>query len=347
MSAPTTAPAGEQAPATPPAVALLHLILGRWVSMMVCAAAELGVADHLRNGPRTADDLARETQADPSSLYRLLRGLANYGVFAEVAPRTFGLTPLGNCLRSDVYDSMRGAARMMGSAWHLRAWEDIVHSVRTGQPGFDAAHGCKPFDYFTEHPEAAEIFNQTMIGFSRLEHPAIVAAYDFGRFGSLMDVAGGRGHLLAAILKEYPAVKGIVYDLPHVVESARQHATETGLPADCRFQAGSFFESIPAGADAYMMKFILHDWNDAECGTILGRCREAMGGKATLLVIEHVIQPDEPSLGKLLDIEMLVVPGGRERTEDEYRALFAASGLRLNRVVRTSGPLSIMEVVPA
>jgi len=332
----------------PASAQLLQMIMGKWVSAAISAAAELGIADQLAGGDKTVDELAAATSAHAPSLYRLLRSLASVGIFAETQTRRFTLTPLAQCLRSDVPDSMREMARfsIMPAAW--QAWGELVHSVKTGESGVRKAFAVdNPFDYFKDHPEEAAIFDGAMTDMTRQTAPGVAQAYDFGRFGTLMDVAGGRGFLLATILKRHPNLRGILLELPHVAESARQTFAAEDLDYRCQVVSGDFIESVPPGADAYLMKHIIHDWDDAHALTILRNIHKVIQPSGRLLLVETVVPTgNEPSFAKLLDLEMMVLPGGLERTRDEYRDLFAAAGFRLLEIYPSHGPESIIEGVP-
>lgn len=328
---------------------MMQMITGKWLSQAIYAAAELGVADHLAKGPRSSADLATAVGADPSSLHRLLRALAGFGVFTADDQGRFALTPLGETLREGVPGSVRAMSRMMGMQPTWRAWEDIVYSVRTGKSAFEHQNGMNGFEYMKTHPTEAAIFDGAMTSFSAAEIPALLGAYDFSQFDRVVDVAGGRGHLLAAILGANAKATGVLFDLPHAVDGARAFLADAQLASRTQVVAGDFFQSVPAGSGVYVLKHIIHDWNDDACKAILASCRKAMQPTGKLLVIEMVIPPNnEPFFGKLLDLEMLVVtPGGRERTEAEYRAMFAAAGFTLTRTIATHAPVSILEATPA
>jgi hypothetical protein len=332
--------------AEPPARAIMRLITGFWTSQAIHVAAKLRLADRVKDGPKSAADLAAATGTHAPSLYRLLRMLAGHGIFAEDSQGRFALTPLAECL-CDTPLSQYAVAVMMGDE-HYRAWGDLLYSVRTGKPAFDAIYGKPVFDYLAEHADQAKIFDQAMTGFHGPETQAMVDAYDFSGLNTLIDIGGGNGSLITTVLRKYPSMKGVVYDLPNVVARTAEYLKTAGVADRCRTIAGSFFESIPPGGDAYLMRHIIHDWTDEQCRTILGHCRKAMSPHARLLVIEMVIPPgNTPAFGKLLDLNMLVLPGGQERTEAEYRALYQAAGFRLSRIVPTAMEVSIVEGVPA
>jgi hypothetical protein len=326
----------------PASAQVLQMLAGKWVSRAISAAADLGVADHLKDGPRTAAELAAACGAREREVYRLLRALASVGIFEERAPRQFALTLLAEPLRIDSPESIRNMARFMGMPMTWRAWEPLTESVRTGQTGMAQVGVPNAFDYLRDHPEESEIFNAAMTDFSRQSANAVADAYDFSRFRKLVDIAGGHGALLKAILARNPGVTGVLFDLPHVIEGAR-----AGLPGTCSTESGDFFQAVPAGADGYMLKHIIHDWDDEPAAAILRCCRKAIAPDGRLLVIEMVIPAgNEPHFGKLLDLEMLAIPGGLERTEQEFRDLFAAAGFELTAVIPTRSPVSVIEGRP-
>ena len=320
---------------------------GKVVSTALSLAAELGIADLLAEGPCSSDELAQATATHPQSLYRVLRLLSSVGVFTETASRRFALTQLGECLRIGVSGSMRSWVRMSGLPVWLQTFAEALHSVRTGEPAFKRATGLEFFDYFAAHPDEGEIFNGAMNDFGQVVSAAVVQAYDFGGITRLADIGGGHGTLIAAILKLYPHMNGVLFDLPHVAEGSRQAIGSAGLASRCEVVAGDFFRSVPAGCDAYILRWIIHDWDHDRAVAILRNCRQAMGETGRLLLVEAVLSPgDDPHPGKLLDFLMLLGPGGQERTEAEYGALLLEAGFRLNRVVPTDSPMSIIEAVP-
>jgi hypothetical protein len=326
--------------------AILQMIAGKWVSQALYVLAKLGISDLVAAGIHDSDSLARETGTHPASLYRVLRATASLGVFSEYEPGRFELTPLAECLRSDVPQSLRSFAIFVGDSYTWRPWGELLQSVRTGLPSFEPVMGMPPFEYLARNPEAGNVFDDAMTNFSRMETPALVSAYDFFGITRLVDVAGGRGSLLAEILKQNPHIGGILFDLPSVIEGARNNIEAEGLGGRCEVIAGDFLQSVPQGADAYILKHIIHDWDDERSIAILRNIERSMASDSKVLVMEMVIEPgNEPSFGKLLDLEMLVIPGGQERTEAEYRRLFAAAGLRLTKVYPTQAPISIIEGV--
>jgi hypothetical protein len=324
------------------------MIIGMHVSRAISVAAELGIADALKDGPKHVEELAAATSTHAPSLYRLLRALASVGIFAEVEGRQFTLTPLAACLRSDAPDSIRNLARWFGAPLSWSGWGELLHSVKTGETGVKQALGVTdPFAYMSEHPEQAQIFHACMTEISRMNAPDIVGAYDFGRFRKIVDAGGSHGLLLSAILRRYPSPHGVVFDLPRVMEGARRVIAADGLTERCEAVAGNFFESVPAGADAYVLKQVVHDWDDAPAVAILRNVRQAIPPEGRLLLIEFVIPPpNEPSLSKVFDLGMLVATGGRERTEIEYRDLFAAAGFTLAAIHPISSGQSVIEGVP-
>jgi hypothetical protein len=326
---------------------MLEMIKGFWVSRALYAAAKLGIPDLLRDEPKNSDDLAQATGTHAPSLYRLLRALDSVGVFAEDDKGRFALTPLGATLLTDVPGSLRYFAIEELGENHYPAWERVLHSVETGAIAFDHVYGVSKWQYMAEHPDEARIFDAAMSSFSSVVAAAVVAAYDFSFCGTVVDMGGGDGTFLSAILKANPSLRGVVADLPHVVEGARRRLEAEGLADRCEVAGGSFFESAPAG-DTYTLKFIIHDWDDEQSAAILRNCRNAMPANGRVLLVEMVIRPGAAtSFGKYVDLNMLVMTGGRERTEAEYRALLDSAGLRLTRIIPTYTEMSILEAVPA
>jgi hypothetical protein len=330
-----------------PEAHLLQLAFGALFTQALNAAAKLRLADLLAEGPRSVAELAAATRTHERSLYRLMRSLASVGVFTEVEPKVFALTPVGEKLRAGVPGSMRNCAIFMGEEWHWRAWGHLLHSVRTGETAWQHVHGIPIFEFFEANPDAAAVFNDTMTDMSTGVAPAIVEAYDFSGFHVLADIAGGHGYLLAQILKANPTVSGILFDVASVIEGAGGMLEREGVAARVEKVAGDFFESVPA-ADGYVMKHIIHDWDDERAIKILKNIRAAMRPGAKVLVVEAVVpQGDAPHYSKLLDLEMLTLPGGVERTADEYAESFRQAGLRLTRILPTRSPFSIVEAVAA
>lgn len=324
---------------------LLDMIVGKWVSQAICAAAELGIADLLKDGPLSTADIAAKTGASENGMYRLLRALVQVGLFVESERRHFALTTLGASLRSDMPESVRGFARFVGHDLNSRPWDHLVDSVKTGQPAFDLVFGMPVFDYVTKQPESAAIFNEAMASLSLIETQAVVSAYDFREIRTLVDVGGGRGGLLAAILIANPGMRGVLFEMPHALEGARALLQQERVIDRCEVVGGDFFTMVPNGGDAYVMKRILHDWDDERAIRILQNCRQAMQLGQRILVVEVVIGLAHTSkLASFFDLEMLVVTqGGRERTEQEFQRLYGAAGFRISKVFATRAPVSIVE----
>ncbi len=322
---------------------MARMITGYWISQMIHVAARLRLADLLAGGPRTIDELAQDTGTHARSLYRLLRALASVGVCSEDHEGRFTQTPLSECLRSDVPGSQRAMAIMMGEE-HYHCWGDLLESIRTGETAFDRLYGQPIFAYLSEHPEHAQIFDAAMTAIHGQETQRVLDAFDLSGVHVLADIGGGNGSNLTGVLSRYPQMRGILFDLPHVVERARTNMEKAGLTDRCEVVGGNFFEAIPVKADAYFLRHIIHDWNDEKAELILRNIHQSMPEKAKLLVVEHVLPPgNEPSFGKLLDLTMLLLPGGVERTADEFRNLFEEAGFRLTRIVPTDGDLSVVE----
>jgi len=332
-----------------PATRLRDLIAGFVLSRAIYAAASFEVADLVAKSPTDAQTLARERGADANALYRVLRALASVGVFTEDANGKFSNTPMSELLRSDVPGSLRALSLMYGDDDVWAAWGLMLHSVRTGDAGMNQVVGMHAFDHYARHPEKAKVFDQAMVSSSSLVNRALTEAYDFSRFGRIVDVAGGYGSTLCAVLNAAPNLRGVLFDMPHVIEGAKARVAAQGFANRCEFAAGNMFESVPAGADAYFMKHILHDWDDAACGKILAAIRKAIPPDGRLLVSEKIILPGPSGYyGKITDLVMLVHnQGGRERTEAEYRELFARAGFKLTRIVPTFADHSLLESVVA
>jgi hypothetical protein len=330
----------------PPEAFLGQVAFGAMMTQALYVAAKLGVADLLATKPRPVSELAAETKTHEHALYRVLRSLAGIGIFEETAPKVFAHTPYSQALRSDAPNSMRNGAIFMGEEWHWKVWGDMMYSVQTGKPAWGHMHGAEVFDYFAVNPENAEIFNNAMTDMSVATAPAIVAAYDFTGINQLTDIAGGHGYLLAQVLKANPHMKGILFDMPPVIAGAGALFEKEGVAERVEKISGDFFSSVPKGSDAYIMKHIIHDWDDERATRILKNINSAMTENGRVLIVEVVVpEGNEPHYGKLLDLEMLASPGGLERTEQEYRELLAATGFRLTRIVPTMTPFSIIEGV--
>lgn len=324
--------------------AMLDMMVGTWVSRAIYAAAELGIADLLKDGPRSYSDIAARIGASEDGAYRLLRALAGIGVLTETEGRTFALAARGACLRSDVPGSLRDYARFLGHDLVWQPWGHLVDSIRSGTPAFDAAFGMPIFDYARSHPDAAAAFNAGMTSLSAIETLGVVNAYDFSGIRTLVDVGGGQGWLLASILKAHSSMRGVLFELPHVVESARALLNREAVSDRCDTASGDCFAAVPNGGDAYIMKRVLHDWDDERSIRILQNCRKAMNPGGRVLVVEVVVgSPDSSMFATCLDLQMLVMTGGRERTVKEFQALFEASGFELARIVATTTPVSVVE----
>ncbi|MBZ5521212.1 MAG: methyltransferase [Acidobacteriia bacterium] len=338
----------QSAPPPNPSAQILQLATGYIASTAIYVAARLGIADLLKDGPRPASWLATATHSHPDRLYRVLRALAGFGVFTESTPGTFALTPAAETLRSDVPGSVRDMAVWMADPFHFRIYAEMMHTVQTGETTFDHIYGKSAFEYFPEDPAESEVFNAAMTSLSTVMIPAVLEAYDFSGIGTLMDVAGGHGAFLRAILNKYPSMRGVLIDMDHVIEGARQLPENQALAHRCDFQSADFFAAVPTGADAIIMKHIIHDWDDDKAVRILQNCLKALSRKqgAKVLVVDMVVPPgDEPHFSKILDLEMMALPSGRERSQKEFEKLFTGAGLRLNRIVPTKSPVSVVEGV--
>ena len=322
---------------------LQQLLDGFLATQLVYVAAKLGLADLLDGGPRTAEELAAATGARADALYRALRALASLGVFEEVAGRRFALTPLAGLLRAGRPDSMRAQALVQGEQGY-RVGVELMYSVMTGAPAFERVYGMARFEHLARHPEAGAVFDQAMSESSRRSASAVVGAYDFPTAGTVVDVGGGQGVLIAAVLRARPGLRGVLFDQPHVLAGAEPVLAEAGVADRCARDAGDFFASAPPGGDRYLLRHILHDWDDERATSILRGCARAMAPGGKVLVIEGVIEAgNEPSLAKFLDLRMLLMLGGRERTAEEFGHLFDAAGLRLTHVIPAGAGSSIIE----
>ena len=333
---------------TPPP-ALRQMLTGFFISQALYVAAELGIADLLKDGAKSSDELARSTGADARSLYRLLRCLASVGVFEEVEPNHFGLTPLAAYLQTDVPGSLRAYARYLGQEWHWRPWGNLLYGVKTGKPAFDYVLGADMFDYLAQHPEASRIYSEAMGSRAAEDNAEITATYDFSSMRKVVDVGAGRGRLLVSILKANPKLEAVLFDRPAVVEATKPFIETQGLLSHCELVGGDFFEAVPSGGDAYILQKVLHDWGDEQAVAILKSCHRAMPPHGRLLICEMVLPPgNEPFVGKIQDLTMLILhPGGGERTAAEFQALFDAAGFRLSRIMPTKTSISVIEGVRA
>jgi hypothetical protein len=329
------------------------MAMGHFVPRALALAAKLGLADLLKDGPRSAHDLAAATQTHAPSLARLMRLLASAGVFAELPDGTFALTPLGEPLRADAPGSVRALVLLFAGVEAQDAWQDLEYSIRTGEPSFRrAAAGTDPYALMAGSRELTALFDQAMATFKPWTAAAVAAAIDFSAFGKVVDVGGGNGALLIGLLKAHPALAGVVFDQPHAAARAREQIAAAGLAGRCEVVAGSFFEEVPRGADAYLICNVLVDWDDERAAVILRNCRAAMPRHGQVLIVEEVYparvdESDKCRHAGAIDVLMLLCTGGRQRTEEEFRDLLAVSGFRLSRVVPTAAGVSVIQGEPA
>jgi hypothetical protein len=325
-----------------PATELMKLISGFQVSQTIAAMAELGIADVLKDGPLHSDDIAVKTECDPASLYRLLHALASAGILEEQSERRFRLTPIGECLRSDSSNSRSAWARYVGRPYVRQSWASLADSVRTGKSAFELVHHANLWQWRGERPEETGIFDAAMSELSRSGGKAIAAAHDFSAYKLIVDIGGGQGALLAAILAEYAGTHGILFDLPHVVLKAKGLLGAANVEDRCEIIGGDVFKSIPRGGDAYLIKSVLMDESDDSVVSILGRCRSAMSPSSRIIVIEHLLTPPNQPDVNYSDMTMMVMTGGRERTQQEFESLFAAAGFRFQQAVATRSPFTLL-----
>lgn len=331
-----------------PAERLFQMITGFAVSQAIYVAARLGIADLLKDGPKGTAELAKSAGADDGALYRLLRFLASQGIFAECDNDRFKLTPLGECLQTGASGSMRTWAIFWGEEWVWRPWGELLYSVRNGLPAVDRIYGVGAFDYLAEHPEAAEIFHETMNAQAAMASAAVVAAYKFAGACKIVDVGCGDGSFLAAVLKANPGARGVLFDQAHVIEKTKAVIEAESVGDRYELAAGNFFAAVPAGGDIYVLKLVIHDWDDDRAIAILKNCRDQMARDGKILLIERVLRPgNEPDPGRLIDLNMLVRQFGRERDESEYRSLLAAAGFKPTKIVPTFSQVTVIEGVPA
>lgn len=324
----------------PPPAQLMLFIVGKWISKPIYVAAELGIADMLTNGPRSIAELAQDSQSHAPSLYRMMRALASVGIFFETEGKRFELTPMAECLKEG---AMRSLALMFNSEYSDKAWGYFLDSIKTGDSAFEKAHGMPIIDWLEKNPQVAKVFNEANAYKAANSHRAIVDVYDFSGIDTLTDVGGGIGALMAEILIANPSMKGTVADIPSVIQEARKFIRSRGVANRCKTVECDFFKEIPAGSDGYLMSHILHDWSSDQCKIILKNCHNAMKPESKLLVIEMVVPPGNGfSIAKLLDLEMLV-NGGCERTEQEFKTLLESSGFKLSRIIATKESICIIE----
>lgn len=323
---------------------VFRLMTGHIISGALQVAARLDIARRLGTGPQTAASLAQACGVNEDALYRVLRALAGVGVFREDPARTFSLTPAGEILGSP---GIHALTLWITSPVNLHVHAELMHSIETGAPAVEKVFGVSAFEYFEKNPEISAIFNDAMTGVSATVVPAVIEAYDFSGIHVLVDVAGGHGGILTAVLEANPAMRGVLFDLEHVIAGARGRIASLGLSDRCSTMAGDFFKSVPGGGDAYIMKNIIHDWDDDRAVQILRNIAAVLPAGGRVLLVESVISPgNEPSPGKIMDLEMLAMAGGRERTEEEFRALFDRAGFDLTRIIPTKSPLSVIEGKP-
>jgi len=327
-----------------PIAQLLKYIAGKTYTHVISVAANLGIADLLTDGPKSVKELSNATKTHAPSLHRLLRVLDRMGIFSEESPGIFSITDVSNFLKTDSPFSVKDWAILNGSEWHSRSWMNLLYSIKTGKPSFWDIYDMKGFEYFQKNPEDYAVLNKAMTFFSKGQAARIVHSYDFSTFRTVMDVGGGYGYLLTEILKNNPSLQGILYELPEVVEGARKTIKRENLENRCKIIEGDFFNSVPKGADAYIMKYIIHDWSDENARIILKHCREAIPPEGKLLVIDKVISLKSGLNDEIMgDIEMMILGEGRERTESEFRELFSSTGFKLTKIIPTQLPLFIIE----
>jgi len=326
---------------------LQQIFIKDWLSQAVYVAAKLGIADLLKDGPRNINDLAKATDTHPQSLYRILRALCSAEIFEEKPDCYFSLTPIANYLLSDIPDSMRSAAIMYGESWHWQPWGHLLESVKTGKSAFECVYDMNLFEYMQQNPEANRVFNAAMTSLSSLVEPTLIESYDFSSVHTLVDIGGGSGTLMLPLLRANLNMQGILFDLPHVITDFKDALESSGLGDRCTLASGDFFESVPTGGSLYIMKHILHDWDDERCIAILKNCHQAMTSPSRLLIIERIVSTgNQPDPAKLNDLEMMAVtPNGKERTELKFQALFHASGFTLVKIYPTDSPLYILEAL--
>ena len=328
-----------------PSEVMLRLVCGYRVSQAIHAAAVLRLSDLLADGPMSVGDLASAAGCDQRSLRRLLRALAGIEVYQELPDGRFASTQLGDQLRSDTPGNHYALARLIGRPYMWQPWSALPDSIRTGHNAFQSVHGRGPWQYRREHPDESAIFDAAMTANSVRAAAGFLGAYDFGRFTTVVDVGGGRGALLAAILSQHPTLRGVLFDQPHVVSDPEASLLESEVRGRCEIVGGDMFDSVPAGGDAYVLKAILHDWDDPQAHAILTTCRRVMEASATLVVLERLLDGVDQDTS-FSDLNMLVGPGGLERTTSEFAELFGAAGFRLTRTIPTGTPWAVIEAVP-
>lgn len=330
-----------------PQARLQEMIVGFRPAQLINVAAKLGIADLLKDGPKSCDEMAVGVGVHSRSLYRVLRALASLGIFAETLDGEFELTTLAEPLQTEVPGSLRAWAILWGEEFMWRPWGELLHTVVTGENHFDRIFGAGFFDYLSDNNEAGETFNSAMTMRSENEVVAVLGVYDFAGASKIVDVGGGEGTLIAAILKSYPKTQGILFDLPSVIESSRNLIQAQGIAARCDLVGGDFFAAIPPGGDCYIFHRVIHNWQDENAASILKNCRGNMPDNGKLIIVDGIIPAgNDPSPGKLGDITMMLGVGGVERTEGEFRSLLADAGFKLNRILPTQAGVSVMEGIP-
>lgn len=324
-------------------IQLVQMATGCWISQLISTAANLSIADHLGDGPKSASEIAEAVRCNPRALHRFMRALANFGILTSAGEQKFALTPLGEALKSDAPGAVRSTVLMTAGPLAWKCFEQLQYSVETGKTAMEKVFGMPLFDYLAEHSELATQFSEAMVGIHSAEPQAVAASYDFSTL-EVIDVGGGTGNMLAHILTRYPRCRGVLFDCPHVAAGAPAFLRDKGVEDRVRVEPGDFFRSVPAGGDAYILSHIIHDWSEEQCLAILSNCRKAMRPDSKLLIVEFVLpEGNEPHAGKLLDMTMLAVTGGEERTASEYKVLLARAGLKMTRVVSTGSDVSIVE----
>lgn len=326
--------------------ALFKLIAAPWISQSIYVFVKLGVADLLSKEEMDYRKIAEVVEAQPEALYRLLQGLARTGLVVEIRPATFALTKLGECLKPGAPGGLRSWALLWGEEYH-HAWGELLGTVQTGTIAFDRAYGANLYQYLHDNPETARTYNDAMTGLAELLYPAVVAAYDFSSSKQLVDIGGGRGTFIASVLAANPNLRGILFDQPAVVSNASTVLEAYGVTERCEIVSGDFFAAVPTGGDTYVLSNILHNWDDEQATAILHNCRQAIAERGTILIVETVLSgKNEPALARVHDLNMLVLTGGRERTEDEFSKLLAHSGFELKRVIPVQPMTCVVEAVP-
>ncbi|HEY5833422.1 methyltransferase [Streptomyces sp.] len=333
--------------ARPPIDRMFEIVTSYWISRAVYAGTALGLPDLVAGGPKTATELAELTGSDPRALARLLRALAGVGLFRADEQGRYAATDLGDTLRAEVPGSLASFVLMELGEAHHSAWGEIVHAVQSGQPAFDKAVGKKIWEFFETTPVMAAHLGKAMGGLTAMVAEAVLDVYDFSPYRKIVDVGGGEGAFLGSILASHPAGRGVVFDLPPTVDKGRPAIAGAGLADRCELVGGDFFQSVPDGGDLYLMKWVLHDWNDESCVEILTNCRKAMRDDARLLVVETIVPDgDDFSPSKIIDLNMMVLTTGQERTAGEFRALLSAAGFTVTRMLPTQSPSSVIEAAP-